>query len=43
LYARQAITVQALFAFETAGREVRERLVLEVADDALDDGVLAVL
>jgi hypothetical protein len=28
---------------EAAGREVRERLVFEVSDDELDDGVLAVL
>jgi hypothetical protein len=28
---------------ELAGREVRERLVFEVGDDLLDDGVLAML
>jgi hypothetical protein len=28
---------------EVAGREVRQRLVLEIADDLLDDGVIAVL
>ena len=28
---------------EVAGGEVRQRLVLEVGDDLLDDGVLAVL
>src|SRR5436190_22664340 len=43
LWAMQAITVQALLAAELAGGEMRERLVFEVADRQLDDGVLAVL
>ena len=38
-----AITVQALLALKCAGGEVRERLVFEVADDELNDGVLAML
>ena len=43
LCARQAITVQAALALKLPGGEVRERLVFEVADGELDDGVLAVL
>ena len=43
LCASAAITVQAALAVNVPGREVRERLVFEVADRELDDGVLAVL
>ncbi len=43
LCARAAITVQAAFGAVVPGREVLKRLVFEVADDELDDGVLAML
>ena len=43
LCASAAITVQAALALKLPGGEVRERLVFEVADRELDDGVLAVL
>src|SRR5215207_7844573 len=43
LCASAARTVQAPIGVEVAGGEVRQRLVFEVGDDLLDDGVLAVL
>jgi hypothetical protein len=43
LCAMAAITVQALFALNWPDGKVRERLVFEVADRELHDGVLAVL
>ena len=42
LWASAAITVQAALAKKLPGGEVRERLVFEIADAQLDDGVLAV-
>jgi hypothetical protein len=43
LWAIAASTVQAPLAWRCPGREVRKRLVFEVCDDLLDDGVVAVL